>query len=77
MFPLGKLAELPPKTRQRKIARILQAMEIELGRSLSPDPAYAAGLLALLADDPAAGSSAREAARAVAAGVDHPALLRA
>jgi len=77
MFPLAKLAELPPRTRQRKIARILQAMEIDLGRSLSPDPAYAAGLLALLADDPAAGGSAREAARAAALGADSSALLRA
>lgn len=80
MFPLSKLAELPPKTRRRKLARIIQAMEVDLARSLAPDPRYAAGLLALVADDPDAGGPAREAAAGAAvaaAGADPAALLRA
>ncbi len=79
MFPLQKLAELSPKTRQRKIARLIQSMEVELGRSLPIDTAFAQGLLALLAGDPAAGAYragvyAREAALAIARG-DDPALV--
>ena len=87
MFPLQKLAELPPKTRQRKIARLIQSLEVDLGRSLPLDRAYAQGLLAILADDPAAGTpraaagpqdlaiaSARKAAQAIARG-DDPALV--
>ena len=87
MFPLQKLAELPPKTRQRKIARLIQSLEVDLGRSLPLDRAYALGLLAILAGDPAAGApraaagpqdlaiaSAREAAQAIARG-DDPALV--
>lgn len=73
MFPLQKLAELSTKTRQRKIARLIQSLEIDLGRSLPIDTAYAQGLLALLAGDPSAGASSREAALAVARG-DDPAL---
>jgi TrmH family RNA methyltransferase len=77
MFPLQKLAELSPKTRQRKIARLIQSLEVDLGRSLPIDMAYAQGLLALLAGDPAAGAPgalAREAALAIARG-EGPALV--
>jgi TrmH family RNA methyltransferase len=77
MFPLQKLAELSPKTRQRKIARLIQSLEVDLGRSLPIDTAYAQGLLALLAGDPAAGAPgalAREAALAIARG-EGPALV--
>jgi TrmH family RNA methyltransferase len=73
MFPLQKLAELSTKTRQRKIARLIQSLEVDLGRSLPIDTAYAQGLLAFLAGDPSAGVSSREAALAVARG-DDPAL---
>ena len=48
MFTLTKLGELPPRTRLRKIARILQGMEQELAGGRGPDRAYLAGLLALL-----------------------------
>ncbi|MCX7039659.1 MAG: TrmH family RNA methyltransferase [Spirochaetes bacterium] len=76
MFPLQKLAELSPKTRQRKIARLIQSLEVDLGRSLPIDTAYAQGLLALLAGDPPAGSSARAAALAISRGSDPALILR-
>jgi len=76
MFPLHKLAELPPRTRQRKIARIIQSMEIELGRSGGWDRRDAQALIALLVDDPAAGDSARDLARALASRADDPLILR-
>jgi TrmH family RNA methyltransferase len=77
MFPLAKLAELPPKTRRRKLARIIQAMEVDLSRSVPVDTRYAAALLELIADDPGAGGAAREAAALAAADSAAPALLRA
>jgi TrmH family RNA methyltransferase len=51
MFPLRKLPELSPRTRLRKITRILQAAEIELlhGRGFPND--YLMGLLSLLEKD--------------------------
>lgn len=92
MFPLQKLAELPPKTRQRKIARLIQSLEVDLGRSLPLDRAYTLGLLALLRSDPAAGApraaalasrrdaeagaSAREAALVISHSDDPAAVLR-
>jgi len=76
MFPLQKLAELPPKTRQRKIARLIQSLEVDLGRSLPLDRAYAQRLLALLAGDATAGGSARAAMRAFVRGDDAAAVLR-
>jgi RNA methyltransferase, TrmH family len=53
MFPLAKLRELSPRTRMRKIARILQSLEMEIASGAPPtdataDPAYAASLLLLL-----------------------------
>lgn len=77
MFPLPRLAELPPRTRRRKIARIVQAIEVDLSRSLPPDPRYAQGLLSLIADDPSAGGPAREAEAALREGAEPAALLRA
>ncbi len=47
MFPLSKLRELSPRTRLRKILRILQAIEVERQGAV-PDRAYIDGLLALL-----------------------------
>jgi len=45
MFPLAKLAELSPRTRLRKIARIVQGLEIELHGSRQPDANYLLELL--------------------------------
>ncbi len=53
MFPLSKLGELSPQTRLRKIARILQALEMGLMGGSPPDPGYVARL-AELANDAAA-----------------------
>jgi TrmH family RNA methyltransferase len=48
MFPLAKLRELSPRTRMRKIARILQGLEVELDGGRTPDPKYLEDLLRLL-----------------------------
>ena len=45
MFSLSKLDELSPRTRQRKIARILQGIEVEAAAGTAPDPSYLARLL--------------------------------
>ncbi len=45
MFPVSKLDELSPRTRQRKISRILQGIEVEAAAGHSPDPVYLAALL--------------------------------
>jgi TrmH family RNA methyltransferase len=45
MFSLSKLRELSPRTRLRKILRILQAIEVD---HAAADPAYIDGLLSLL-----------------------------
>jgi RNA methyltransferase, TrmH family len=45
MFPLSKLNELSPRTRQRKIARILQGIEVEAAGGRAPDLRYLAGIL--------------------------------
>jgi TrmH family RNA methyltransferase len=47
MFSLSKLRELSPRTRLRKILRILQAIEVDR-QGAAPDAAYIDGLLALL-----------------------------
>ncbi len=77
MFPLQKLAELPAKTRRRKIARLIQSLEVDLGAGLPIDNGYAQGLLALLAGDPSAGGPAREAAEVISRGNDPARALRA
>lgn len=53
MFPVSKLRELSPRTRGRKVARILQAMEVEAAAGRAPDGAYLAALHALLERDAA------------------------
>jgi TrmH family RNA methyltransferase len=45
MFPLAKLAELSPRTRLRKIARIVQGLELELRGSGQTDLRYLFELL--------------------------------
>ncbi len=51
MFPLKKLRELSQKTRLRKVARILQAAEVELAGTGRADFPYLRELGRLLADD--------------------------
>jgi TrmH family RNA methyltransferase len=77
MFPLSKLRELAPRTRLRKILRILQAIEVDRGGAAA-DAAYIDGLLALLcAQAPADVSGLAHALRADAArGAAPDALLR-
>jgi TrmH family RNA methyltransferase len=48
MFPISKLAELSPRTRLRKIARILQGIEMEAPGQPAPDTAYFEGILQTL-----------------------------
>lgn len=76
MFPLHKLAELPPKSRERKIVRILQSLEIEHGRSGRIDSVYTRALLSLLARDPQAGSPARGLLAALEADAGPPIIQR-
>jgi TrmH family RNA methyltransferase len=45
MFPLSKLDELSPRTRQRKIARILQGIEVDAAGGRAPDRRYLSSLL--------------------------------
>ncbi len=80
MFPLGKLNELSRKTRQRKISRILQGMEVELAGTGRCDLAYLGKLLTLLEAD---GERVRQDAESLVRELGHPAgpqperLLRA
>jgi hypothetical protein len=54
MFPLSKLGELPPRTRLRKIARILQGIEAGAATG-APDRVYLAGLLHVMEGRPSRG----------------------
>jgi RNA methyltransferase, TrmH family len=45
MFPAAKLSELSPRTRQRKIARILQGMEVDAAAGQAPDRGYLSAVL--------------------------------
>ena len=45
MFPVSKLSELSPRTRQRKIARILQGIEVEAAGGRAPDRRYLSDVL--------------------------------
>jgi TrmH family RNA methyltransferase len=47
MFPLSRLGELAPKTRLRKVARILQGLEVEASAGRTLDTAYLGRLLEL------------------------------
>ncbi len=54
MFPLGKLRELSQKTRLRKVARILQAAEVEMAGTGRWDLDYLRELARLMAGDASA-----------------------
>lgn len=51
MITIRKLLSLPPETRLRKIAVLLQGMELELSRGNCPDGVYLNDLLRLLSTD--------------------------
>jgi TrmH family RNA methyltransferase len=55
MFTLSKLRELSPRTRMRKVARILQAIEVEAAAGNGPDRAYLGRLVELMSQSPPAG----------------------
>ena len=65
MIDLAKLARLPPKTRLRKILRILQEAELGLARGQEPNAEYWLAVAGLLAEEPRLEPSARQAAEAL------------
>jgi len=79
VFPVSKLDELSPRTRQRKIARILQGIEVEAAAGRPPDPAYLGSILHHLGTR--MGPEVLEGAHALSAELDgapgSPGLLRA
>jgi TrmH family RNA methyltransferase len=82
MFPLSKLGELPPKTRLRKVVRILQGFEVDAAGGIAPDTAYLDGLLRLFDDRLARGvqselAALRGALEATGRSVDLPRAINA
>ena len=81
MFPVSKLNELSPRTRTRKIARILQGIEVDAAAGQAPDRTYLAALMALL--EPSSAAPVSEAVRALRVALEAsapaaaPAILRA
>ncbi|MGO9309485.1 MAG: TrmH family RNA methyltransferase [Spirochaetia bacterium] len=78
MFPASKLGELSPRTRLRKVARILQGIEIEAAGGHPPDTGYLGEVLRHFGNGMPAGV---EDAAAALAGLfpcpdDSPALIR-
>jgi TrmH family RNA methyltransferase len=72
---LPKLASLPPRTRRRKLALLLQQAELSLERGQQPQLDYWRGLALLLAGDEKAGPEVRAQARALAAAAGPPASM--
>ncbi len=66
MIGLPKLASLPPRTRRRKLALLLQQAELALERGQEPQLEYWRGLALLLAGDEKAGPEVRVQAQALA-----------
>ena len=60
MFTIQKLEALPPKTRRRKIERLIAAAEAELDRGRPADAVYLARVLGLLASDHGITASSRD-----------------
>jgi RNA methyltransferase, TrmH family len=75
MFPLSKLQELSPRTRARKVARILQGIEVEAAAGTRPDPRYLGDLVAILRADPPGDAGPRLAELARALETDDPAAI--
>ena len=82
MFPLPKLDELSPRTRLRKIARLLHAAEIQVGLGQGFDGEYLGGLVGRLRTAEAAcgldsiGEAAASLEKTRAAKADPEALMR-
>jgi TrmH family RNA methyltransferase len=78
MFPVSKLRELSPRTRQRKIARILQGIEVDAAGGRAPDPGYLTDILQHIGEGmPAAVEAAASALSALLkVGHDDAALVR-
>ena len=82
MFPLTKLDELSPRTRLRKIARLLHAAEIQAGFGQGFDGEYLCGLVGRLRSAAAAcgldsiGKAASSLEETLAAQADPAALMR-
>jgi RNA methyltransferase, TrmH family len=75
MFPLSKLRELSPRTRLRKVARILQSLEVDLECGGALDKDYTSGLLSMLgASD--VGEAARRLHADLARGAPTGVILR-
>jgi TrmH family RNA methyltransferase len=79
VIALAKLASLPPKTRLRKILRILQAAELELERGQTLHAEYWLEVAGLLAGDPKTDAATQRQAAALQAALPGlgPAALRA
>jgi len=75
MFPISKLRELSPRTRMRKVARILQGVEVEMASGHLPDARYLSSLLEVLDSTEVAGS-ARVLASEVAGRADPDTVRR-
>jgi TrmH family RNA methyltransferase len=78
MFPVSKLSELSPRTRQRKIARILQGIEVDAATGRAPDRGYLSAILQHIGEGlPAPVMTAAEAVSvALDASGDDAALFR-
>jgi TrmH family RNA methyltransferase len=78
MFPLARLRELSPRTRLRKIARILQGIEVEIAGGRAPEGRYLVGLLEVLSgQEPSeVGRAARDLAAEISAKGDSARILR-
>jgi RNA methyltransferase, TrmH family len=78
MFPVSRLRELSPRTRMRKVARILQGIEVDMARGCAPDTAYLVSLLSTLdwSLPPAVAERARLLAASLASSATMEALLR-
>jgi RNA methyltransferase, TrmH family len=79
MFTIRKLEALPPRTRRRKIERILHAAEAECARGAFPDRAYIVSVLGVLVEDRGVSAALKERVATLLpglAGSDTAAVLR-
>jgi TrmH family RNA methyltransferase len=78
MFPVVKLRELSPRTRLRKIARILQGIELGAVGGHPPDTAYLADMLRHMGEGiPASvGAAAAALSDVFSFGTDDPSVIR-
>jgi TrmH family RNA methyltransferase len=76
MFPLKKLAELSTRTRARKTARILHALEMDLLLGRGFDARYLQELLSMLSRDPDCADAVSSLSHAVSSGMEPSVILR-